>query len=497
MNSALLLLVSPRFLIALRSFGCRLWAALVFFSLASTSLTAAATTGPLTVAERAYVNAHPVLSVCVNPDWLPFAAINSNQQYIGIFSDLLDLVAEKVGFEIVVHHTQSWDESLAASKNGECLAIIGLNQTPDREQWLIFTDPLLEDPNVLINLEDQPFITDIRTLENKTIALQHGTATTELVERDFPNLAITYTNTEYESMQLVTEGKVDLTIGSLAVAAHTIAKSGWYNLKVAGQLPGYENRSRIGVMKAEPTLRNALNHGIAAISAQERQRIMDRHLSLRLVSELITDYTLVYALGALLLAVIVTSLFWMRRLNALNLLLRAMAQTDALTQLINRHGLNLTLEKDLERARRYHDPLSVIMIDIDHFKNVNDKYGHLAGDKVLVEFSKLLKDNLRKSDTICRWGGEEFLVVCFHTTQAQATQVAKLLLEKVRHHSFPEIGSMTFSAGVTQAMATDNAEILSKRVDMLLYQAKNKGRDQVCADAPPHEAQTHRGEKGC
>lgn len=89
MNSTPLLFVSPRLLSALRGFSYRLWTALVFFFLASSSATAAATTGPLTLAERAYVNAHPVLSVCVNPDWLPFAALNGNQQYIGIFSDLL------------------------------------------------------------------------------------------------------------------------------------------------------------------------------------------------------------------------------------------------------------------------------------------------------------------------------------------------------------------------------------------------------------------------
>lgn len=459
---------------------------------AAYSLNVAAAPASLTVSEREYINQHPVLSLCVNPDWLPFAAVDDNQQYIGIFSDLMSLVAEKVGFDIKIHETNSWDESIAASQNDECFAISGLNQTPEREQWLIFTDPLLVDPNVLITREEHPFIPNINKLKNQTIALQQGTATAELMARDFPYLNITYTQTEAESMQLVADGKVELTVGSLAVAAHTIAKNGWYNLKVSGQLPGYENRSRIGVSKSESALRAALNSGIAAITAEERQRIMDRHLSLRVQSEAIADYTLVYALAALLMAVIITSLFWMRRLNALNQQLSLMSQTDALTQLTNRHGLNLTLAKDLERAKRYQHPLSVVMMDIDHFKRVNDQYGHLTGDNVLVTCAQLLKNNLRKSDIICRWGGEEFLVICFDTNQAQASLMAELLLTKIRQHDFPEVGRVTLSAGVTQATSTDTPETLTKRVDTLLYQAKNNGRDQVCTggDLDDHFAST-------
>lgn len=482
MIAAPLFATAPRLLISHRSSLWHIKAVLILLCSLGYSFTAAAQPAPLTLAERAYVDAHPVLSVCVNPDWLPFAAINNNQEYIGIFSDLLKVVAEKVGLKIAVHATQSWEASLAASRNGDCMAIIGLNQTPEREQWLIFTDPLLEDPNVLINLEGQPSIVDLSALNNKTIALQRGTATTELIKRDFPQLLITYTNTESESMQLVAEGKVDFTIASLAVAAHTIAKAGWYNLKVAGNLPGYENRSRIGIISGNNTLRNALNHGIAAISDTERQRIMDRHLSLRVVSETVTDYTLVYGLGILLLAVTATSLFWMRRLNALNTQLQVISQTDALTQLTNRRGLNLTLEKDLARAKRYQHPLSVIMMDIDHFKRVNDNFGHLAGDKVLIECAHLLKSNLRQSDIICRWGGEEFLILCFNTPLEQAKLVTELLLEQFRQYEFSEVGQLTMSAGVTQAKAEDNPESFTKRADALLYQAKNNGRDQACAD---------------
>ncbi|WP_319783128.1 diguanylate cyclase [Oceanisphaera sp. IT1-181] len=481
MNSAFVFTVTRRFLTFFRLTSYPLWIGLLLLLLGH-PLKAAAAQVPLTVTERAYISAHPVLSVCVDPDWLPFEGIDSNQQHVGIIADLLPLVASKTGLQIQLHPTKSWDESLLASKSGECLALSALNQTPERDQWLIFTDPLLEDPNVLITRDDHPFISDIASLNNQTIALPHGTAMAELFARDFPNLTIIYTDSEPQAMQMVSDGKVDLTLRSLIIAAHTIKNAGWYNLKVSGQVPGYGNQLRIGISQSEQTLRTILNRGIAALSEQERQQIMDRYLSLQVVSEVVTDYTLAYGLGILLLGVIGTSLFWMRRLNALNQQLSVMAQTDALTLLTNRHGLNLTLEKDLERAQRYQHPLSVMMMDIDHFKRVNDQYGHLTGDKVLVACSQLLKDNLRKSDIICRWGGEEFLVLCFETTQEQAAHLAELLLEKVRQHHFPEVGGVTMSAGVAQANPQDNAETLTKRADTLLYEAKHQGRDRVCVD---------------
>lgn len=471
-----------RFFLLFRLTGNHLRLMLLLLSVASSPGIAYPLQVPLSVTEQVYISAHPVVPVCVDPDWLPFEAIDKHQKHVGIIADLLALVGSKTGLQIQLHPTASWEESLIASQSGQCLALSALNQTPERDEWLIFTDPLLEDPNVLITREEHPFISDLAGLSNKTIALQRGTAMKELFARDFTNLTIIDTDTEPEAMQMVSDGKADMTLRTLVVAAHTIKSAGWYNLKVSGQIPGYDNQLRIGVVKSEQTLRNILNRGIAAISERERQQVMDRHLSLKVVSEIITDYTFAYWLGILLLAVTGTSLFWMRRLRAVNKQLNIMAQTDALTQLTNRHGLNSTLKTDLERAQRYQHPLSVIMMDIDHFKQINDRHGHLTGDKVLVECSRLLKDNLRKSDIICRWGGEEFLVLCFETTQEQAVLLARLLLEKIRHHPFPDIGTITVSAGVAQAHATDSAETLTQRADTMLYQAKHNGRDRVCTD---------------
>lgn len=438
----------------------------------------------LTEREQAYVAAHSPVSYCVDPDWWPFEVTDQMGRHVGIGADLLALTAERAGLPLRLHLTRTWEESLAASKAGKCELMSFLNRTPDREEWLIFTEPLLIDPNVFITREDHPFIADLAAVKGKTIALPAGTAMLERVRRDFPDLTVVQTSSETESFRLVNERKADMTLRSLIVASHTIKKEGWFNLKIAGQLPGYDNLLRIGVLKSETVLRNLLNKGVATLTAQDRARIVDRHVSLTAVTSVVTDYTPVKWLAALMAVAGATSLWWMRKLKQVNEQLKRMSVTDELTSLLNRHGLDNAFQAELERVHRYQRPLSVILLDIDHFKSINDDMGHLMGDKVLGEFARLLQAGARQVDTVCRWGGEEFLVICHETTPDQALELAERLLHAVRTHSFACGRPITTSAGVASAQAGDTVVSLEARADAALYQAKTTGRDRVCV--APH-----------
>ena len=438
---------------------------------------------PLNESERAYLSAHSPLSLCVDPDWWPFEVIDASGQHVGIAADLLALVGERLGLQLKLHATRTWEESLAASQAGECRLMSFLNRTPERERWLIFTEPLLSDPNVLITREEHPFITDLAALSGKTMALPRGTAMMERLRTDYPNLTFVGTDSETEALQMVSERRADVTLRSLIVAAHTIKHNGWFNLKISGQVPGYDNHLRMGVLRSEAMLRDLLDKGIATLTAQDRSRVVDRHVSINVVTKVDTDYTVVRWLLALLAAAALTSLVWMRRLNQLNAQLRTQSQTDALTGLLNRHGLEGSFALDLERAQRFSRPLSVLMFDIDHFKRINDSQGHLMGDKVLAELGRVIQSVVRQVDTVCRWGGEEFVVICHETSTEQAVQQAERLLQQVRVHVFPHQQPLTVSAGVATVREGDSVDSLLARADQALYQAKNRGRDQVCGEA--------------
>ncbi|MCP4214037.1 MAG: diguanylate cyclase [bacterium] len=165
--------------------------------------------------------------------------------------------------------------------------------------------------------------------------------------------------------------------------------------------------------------------------------------------------------------------------------LKLLTVTDRLTGIYNRKKFNDVLDAELTRARRYPSELALVMIDIDHFKNINDTYGHDVGDKVLVEMAKVIKDNIRNSDTFARWGGEEFMLLAPHTNLQEAATLAETIRRFVASYSFNTVGTVTLSFGVTQFLLRDSLEVFLKRADMALYKAKKRGRNRVVAASAP------------
>jgi diguanylate cyclase (GGDEF)-like protein len=165
-------------------------------------------------------------------------------------------------------------------------------------------------------------------------------------------------------------------------------------------------------------------------------------------------------------------------LKQLNELLEHQATTDPLTGILNRLKFNNTLNAEIQRSKRYANPLSLIMFDIDHFKNINDSCGHHVGDKVLCEIVGLVNKNIRVHDFFARWGGEEFMILATNTEQGNARLLAENLRILIGRHHIQGVGIVTCSFGVAQ-LIDDTADLLTQRVDRALYQAKAHGRDRV------------------
>ena len=159
--------------------------------------------------------------------------------------------------------------------------------------------------------------------------------------------------------------------------------------------------------------------------------------------------------------------------------LEVISVTDKLTNVFNRRKLDETLHLELEKVKRYAKTLSLILIDIDHFKRVNDTYGHQTGDEVLKSVSKILQDNIRKIDLLGRFGGEEFMIICPETSQEGAMSLAEELRKKIEEFDFPTVKNVTISLGVATYSDDDNEDSLIKRCDAALYLAKEEGRNQA------------------
>ena len=159
--------------------------------------------------------------------------------------------------------------------------------------------------------------------------------------------------------------------------------------------------------------------------------------------------------------------------------LKQAATHDPLTGALNRAGVDPQLETALAGAQRQNQPLAVAMLDIDHFKRVNDAHGHAMGDRVLKQFVDIIQDRLRKSDSLARWGGEEFLVLLPHTDRDGARQLAESIRREVASQAFPHHDPLTVSIGVATARADDSVVDLIRRADDRLYEAKALGRNRV------------------
>ena len=168
-----------------------------------------------------------------------------------------------------------------------------------------------------------------------------------------------------------------------------------------------------------------------------------------------------------------------QRLQALNAELERQATTDNLTGLYNRLKFNILLVAEIDRANRYGSSFTLVMMDVDHFKQVNDNYGHQAGDNVLIDLARLARDTMRSSDALARWGGEEFIAILPMTDVNGAMNFTERVRRALAGFAFEPVPKVTCSFGITEFMPGDTPESMTQRADTALYLAKERGRNRT------------------
>ncbi|MCV6589287.1 MAG: diguanylate cyclase [Marinobacterium sp.] len=192
------------------------------------------------------------------------------------------------------------------------------------------------------------------------------------------------------------------------------------------------------------------------------------------------------AIGTLVVLVIATVIA--STINGFHLRLEQLASTDKLSGLGNRQYFDQSLAQAFQYYQRNQQPFSLILLDIDHFKRINDQYGHSTGDAVIRQISQRIGDQIRSSDILCRWGGEEFAVLARDCTTEQAVQLAEKIRQNIEatpildedsHSEYKAAIQITLSAGVSQTQPKDTSSQLFSRADQALYRAKHRGRNRV------------------
>ncbi len=201
---------------------------------------------------------------------------------------------------------------------------------------------------------------------------------------------------------------------------------------------------------------------------------------------LIVRYIYIFNSISAYLLVLITILFFRADIKKILGRLSNSASTDQLTQLLNRHSMLQELQKVTAMSDRYQHHHSLLLIDIDHFKQANDTLGHAAGDAILKQFAAILKQRLRDTDSICRWGGEEFLILMPFTDISNASRVAEQLRLLVAENEF-QLGArqafITISGGLVELSPNESVNDALSRADKLLYEGKNSGRNKIVSES--------------
>lgn len=215
---------------------------------------------------------------------------------------------------------------------------------------------------------------------------------------------------------------------------------------------------------------NIIDNQITLLHKFDVNQLFENSLKNSITEIIITLLVICLALTALYLKVILDKVQYY-------------ANTDSLTKLLNRRAMQIEINRMISESKRYNHQLSFLLIDLDFFKKINDKYGHQTGDKVLVEISKLFKREARSSDFIARYGGEEFLIGLSNTKLDDAYILAERIRNAVKKIKIDNYDiSLTISIGCTEIKEKDNYFEILKRVDKLLYEAKETGRDKTVKD---------------
>ena len=170
-----------------------------------------------------------------------------------------------------------------------------------------------------------------------------------------------------------------------------------------------------------------------------------------------------------------------RQAEIANKRLEKIATVDMLTGAYNRHFLVDQVTGEIAEARRYGQKIGLLMLDIDHFKLINDRFGHIAGDRVLKELVTRIQGHLREADTLARWGGEEFLILLPHCNLEDTLGLAEKLRKLIADNAFHGVGSVKISIGVSEYRPNESFIEWLNRTDQALYRAKSEGRNTVRA----------------
>ena len=445
-----------------------------------------------------------VYNYCLDPDWMPYEGLIRGQ-HKGISAEYKLIFERESNLKFQLVPTDTWKQTTEYLKSGKCDLTLILNRSVQRDQYLSFTIPYFFSSNVLVTKSDFPYIQSFRSLGAAKTGVVSSYRINDYIDKYHPQINKYNVINELAGLKAVNDDELDVYVGSLLSVTAKMQELSGHDLKINGWV-ALQDELRIGVVKKHAaTLIPIFNEIIEQIPASTHNDIFYRWSNTRIVTK--PDYTLLLQAGVgLSLALLffvwryfdslkVTKVLLKKNeelqtlhqeLEESNNKLKFLSYHDNLTGLYNRHYFLTTFKHLFNDTKRQTRNMVLMMIDIDHFKQVNDLHGHMAGDRVLADFGKQLLHILREGDISARWGGEEFIVLLPSTSIIEGKRVALRLNKHISNHPFPDVSSITVSIGLAEFVNSDTSNSWIERADQALYQAKSTGRNKVIVASKPN-----------
>ena len=338
-------------------------------------------------------------------------------------------------------------------------------------------------PLALATTNNKNLITDLSLIGEKTIIVIDNNDIYKKLTNTYPLINFKKEKSLKTAFYMLEKEKVFAVIDDTLTLSHYIIKNNFNNIKLSGTLP-FEKEIRISTKKENYLFINIVNKLISELDEKEKSLFLEKYQLI--LYQKINDYSWVYKFLLpllILLIIIIRTNSKLRqeirkRKDAQEELIQY-ANTDKLTKIFNRGKIENLLISEIKRSKRFDSTFSIIFMDIDDFKQINDSLGHIEGDKVLCSIAKTISKNIREIDFFGRWGGEEFIIILPQTQSSQAYKLALNLKKIISSANIHLDREVTLSFGITEYKDSDTKRDLIKRADEAMYSVKRSGKNDI------------------
>ncbi|MBZ9612727.1 transporter substrate-binding domain-containing protein [Rheinheimera maricola] len=448
---------------------------------------------PLTTDERTWLTQHQQLRLGILNNWPPMEFIDDGGNAAGVTVDMFKLLSDRLDMSIELVLYTSFEHMLSDLQQQNIDIIANISEQEDRRDFAVFTNEFWSTQWAAISPGAEETITSTRQLNNKKVAVYQDYQLAKHLNSTYPDIKVVPVATLQQGLIMLQKNEVDYVLDSIEAATEMLKQQGhiYMRIQILDDLPSFA--SLIAVRKDYAPLADILNKGLRSISKEDRQELYQKWFSFQITQGINKEQLnrLMWQIGGAALMLLAFFVLWnlslrreVRLRRQAEQKMRFMATHDDLTRLPNRSLIRERIEQALLQHARHNELLAILFIDLDGFKDVNDAHGHDAGDELLLKVAAILKDKVRKSDTVARFGGDEFVILLTGLlSRDDAAIVAEKILHQLAQPLTLSMGDVQVGASIGIAIypddGTDSAKLL-KVADSLMYRIKQQGKNQYC-----------------